>query len=42
MIAFLDEPHLRRIVKAKGLPRFTKNTITSWTALTANLRLSNT
>ncbi len=39
LIAFLDESQLRRIVKAKGLPRFTKSTITSWTGLMANLKL---
>jgi len=39
LIAFLDEPRLRSIAKAKGLPRFTKNTITTWTGLVANLKL---
>jgi DNA-binding IclR family transcriptional regulator len=39
LIAFLDEPRLRSIAKAKGLPRFTKNTITTWTGLAANLKL---
>ena len=39
LIAFLDEPRLRSMVKAKGLPRFTKNTITTWTGLVANLKL---
>ena len=38
LIAFLEEEQVRKIVKAKGLPRFTKNTITTWRGLTENLK----
>ncbi len=39
LIAFLDLEHLRRIVKTRGLTRYTENTITTWKGLTENLEL---
>lgn len=39
LIAFLDPGQLRRIVKARGLPRFTQNTITTWKGLTDDLKV---
>jgi DNA-binding IclR family transcriptional regulator len=39
LIAFLDVDHLRRIVKARGLTRYTRNTITTWKGLMKNLEL---